>query len=355
MTKSATRLAIIALIALLAASCGDSGTNDQKQPADPVVRSMAHMGYLSDRIGPRVAGSEAESAALNYVRAQFLALGYQPEVRPFAIPAGDPVLGSANVVALLQGQSAREIIVGAHYDSVVRGRGYIDNGSGVGLMLAIAERLQGTSPPFTIRFIAFGAEEIGFVGSRYYAAKMSGAEIANTIGMLNLDTVVGGDMIYAYGGADGQGWMRDQALAIAAKLRIDLKTNPGLNPAYPKGTTGDWSDHAPFRALGIDYLYFEATNWDIGDLSGWLETERFGAILHTEMDDPAFFDREYPGRVESQLRAFALVFEEFLLTMDPPASKRIPGGQPARRAIQVRYLHRDGTPIEHLPSFEERP
>ena len=348
------RVAIVG-IALFVASCGDSGTDNPH--VDSTARSMAHMEYLSDEIGPRVAGQAGESEAADYIRAQFLAMGYQPETQPF--PAEDDwgnVVNSANVIAVLKGGSDREIIVGAHYDSVDVGRGYGDNASGVGLMLAIAERLRSSTPPFTIRFIAFGAEEIGLCGSLYYTANMSGGEIANTVGMIDLDTVVGGDMIYVYGGAEGQGWMRDQALAIARKRQIALRTNPGLNPAYPQGTTGDWSDHAPFRELGIDYMYLEATNWDIGDLDGWQQTEKFGEIYHTENDTLAFLEREYPGRIESQLGGFAVVLEEFLLTVEPPApsAASILSDQTRRPAVPMRYLHRDGSPISNLQQYRKR-
>jgi alkaline phosphatase isozyme conversion protein len=357
MKKVITRLAIITLISFFVISCGDSGTNDSSQSVDPVVRSMAHMEYLSDEIGPRVTGTAGVSQALNYIRAEFLAMGYQPEIQPFSVWNGAGNLSSSNIIAVLKGKSNREIVVGAHYDSVAVGRGYVDNASGAGLMLAIAERLKRSDPPFTIRFIAFGAEEIGLVGSRYYTANMSGIEIANTIGMIDLDTVVGGDMIYAYGGPDEQGWMRDQALDIAKKLQIGLQTNPGLNPAYPQGTTGDWSDHAPFRELGIDYLYFEATNWEIGDRTGFMQTVKFGEIYHTANDTFAFLDREYPGRVESQLEDFAMVLEEFLLNVNPPdlSSRSILRDQTGKRTIPIRYMHRDGSPIDDLPHFGRRP
>ena len=348
---------MVAVLAVAVTACGGSDADTPRPSLDPVVRGLAHMGRLSEGIGQRVAGTAGEAEALQYIRAEFLAMGYQPEMQPFSFEEPDGVVHSANITAVLKGASDREIIVGAHYDSGEVGRGYGDNASGVGLLLAMAERLRWSRPPFTIRFIAFGAEELGLVGSLYYTANMSASEIARTVGMVDLDTVVGGDMIYAYGGGGAGGWMRDRALDIAAGLQIDLRTNPGLNPSYPPGTTGDWSDHAPFRELGIDYLYFEATNWEIGDFSGWMQTERFGEIYHTENDTFAFFEREYPGRVESQLRGFATVLEGFLLTLQPPDLPAVgaPGDRRAEHPVQMRYMHRDGSPIDNLHRFGKRP
>lgn len=338
----------IILVAFFLTSCGDS--KDETSPTfDPIDASMAHMAYLSDIVGQRIAGEPGETAALAYIREEFLHSGYQPEIQPFSAAYLDSTVSSNNIIAVLKGKSEQEIIVGAHYDSVDVGKGYIDNASGVGLLLATAKRLKESLPPFTIRFIAFGAEEIGLFGSRHYATNMSDIEVANTIGVVNLDCIVGGDKIYAYGGMDEQGWMRDQALNIATKLQIDLQTNPGLNPDYPRGTTGDWSDHAPFKYRGLSYLYFETTNWEIGDLTGLLQTAKFGEIYHTENDNFTFLDREYPGRIESQLGNFAVVLEEFLLTATPPESTtkilRREITQPDN--IQTYYLHRNGTPFEH--------
>ena len=55
------------------------------------------------------------------------------------------------------------------------------------------------------------------------------------------------------------GWVRDQALALAETLDLDIITQEGLNPSYPAGTiTGDWSDHAPFKNLGIPFYTSKA-------------------------------------------------------------------------------------------------
>jgi len=334
-------LLLLVFIGLAFLACGDS---DGYSEVSATQAAMDHIDHLSNSIGIRVAGSQEEAEAGDYINSQFEMIGLDTTIQDFEFEDDDGTHTSRNIVAILSGESSKEIIVGAHYDSVDIGEGASDNASGVGLMLAMAKRLKDRAVPYTIRFIAFGAEEIGLVGSDYYASQMTADEIANTVGMINLDTVVGGDMIYAYSGAGEAGWLRNDILEIATLLEVDLQTNPGLNEDYPAGTTGDWSDHAPFKNLGIDYLYLEATNWEIGDLDGYVQTVDHGEIWHTENDTLAFFDAEYPGRIEAQLEDFTLVLEELLLVLSPPEA--VPGfglvGKVQRRP--VRYLHRDGSP-----------
>ena len=62
-----------------------------------------------------------------------------------------------------------------------------------------AEILADVQTDYTIKFIAFGAEEAGLRGARQYTSQMTEADIANTIAMINLDTVLVGDYKYVYG------------------------------------------------------------------------------------------------------------------------------------------------------------
>ncbi len=66
------------------------------------------------------------------------------------------------------------IVVGAHLDSVPRGPGINDNGSGSAGILEIAESIAAReiSPRNKIRFAFFGAEEFGLLGSRHYVGQL---------------------------------------------------------------------------------------------------------------------------------------------------------------------------------------
>src|ERR671924_1498791 len=90
-----------------------------------------------------------------------------------------------------QGDPNHIVLAGAHLDSVPAGPGINDDGSGTSWQLELAEQIakQGTPPRHKIRFMWFGGEEDGLVGSQYYAANLSQAE-ANKI-----DVMIDTDMI----------------------------------------------------------------------------------------------------------------------------------------------------------------
>lgn len=78
-------------------------------------------------------------------------------------------------------------------------QGTNDNASGVGVLLELADRLE-TDTNNTVKFILFGAEEVGLIGSEYYASNMSEDEVKNTIVMVNLDSLIVGDKMYFHAG-----------------------------------------------------------------------------------------------------------------------------------------------------------
>jgi hypothetical protein len=82
-----------------------------------------------------------------------------------------PVMG-ANVIGEITGTSASDdfLVLGAHLDSWDEGTGAIDDGAGIGSMMAAAAmigRLE-KRPERSIRVLLFGAEEIGLVGVQAY-------------------------------------------------------------------------------------------------------------------------------------------------------------------------------------------
>lgn len=111
-----------------------------------------------------------------------------------------------NVVGILEGTDAtlknEAIIIGAHYDHLGRGGsgslaanskeihyGADDNASGVSAILELAKQFSKEKKnKRTIIFIAFGGEEEGILGSKFYVNNPA-FSINKTVAMINLDMV----------------------------------------------------------------------------------------------------------------------------------------------------------------------
>ena len=111
-----------------------------------------------------------------------------------------------NVIGVLEGRDPRLkneiIVIGAHYDHLGRGgsgslainstdihHGADDNASGTSAMLELARRFSRTrTNKRTIVFMAFGAEEEGLIGSKYWVNNPT-VPLANVVAMINMDMI----------------------------------------------------------------------------------------------------------------------------------------------------------------------
>lgn len=231
---------------------------------------------------------------------------------------GTPIDRSHNIVVTKKGNSEKTIIVGAHYDSAGN-HGVDDNGSGVSLLLEALNRVKDEEVPFTIKFVFFGAEEIGMTGSSHYVDSMSDEEIKNTLFMINVDTILSGDYAYLYGGSilsDGTVIEDEEvkkAFTIAEKLKLDINLPPKNNPVIPFPTGQRRSDHAHFSEKGIPYVYFEANNWNKGD---HIQTEKLGLIMHTNNDNLAYIEDNFPNRSMKHLENYSILLNEMLINWE---------------------------------------
>jgi Zn-dependent M28 family amino/carboxypeptidase len=101
---------------------------------------------------------------------------------------------SMNIIGTLNPDLENEIIISAHWDSY-NGPGASDNASGVGVMIELARYFSNIKPDFKIRFIAFGTEELGSLGSKSYVIKHK-AEFKKCKMVFNIDQVGGYKDIY---------------------------------------------------------------------------------------------------------------------------------------------------------------
>lgn len=95
----------------------------------------------------------------------------------------------SNQICVLPGTSDRVIIVGAHFDKVAAGDGVADNWSGASLLPSLYQAIKVEPRQHTYIFIGFTDEEMGLVGSSFYARRMTKAQVAATDAMVNIDTL----------------------------------------------------------------------------------------------------------------------------------------------------------------------
>ena len=178
------------------------------------------------------------------------ASGRTASLGPVETAAGpDGEVESSNVLARWPGGTCR-IFIGAHYDSVPVAPGANDNASGTAVLLALARAYAGSEAAKSLCFAAFGAEELGLLGSSDLVRRMRGnGELADAAAMINLDAIGGGDLPIRLIGDEG---FAATAAGLAARLQIDAA--PGLLDA------NIGSDHASFEAEGIPILGFFLPN-----------------------------------------------------------------------------------------------
>lgn len=233
-----------------------------------------------------------------------------------------------NVVAYAAGTKPQYVVIGAHFDTYF-GRptlqGLDDNGSGASVLTEVAKNLGGLQLENGLQVVAFGAEEEGLRGSKAFVDSLSASQRANMLAMINLDSLITGDMMYAHAGQNSTAnpalaSLREHTFQIARELNIPLFTNPGLDPQYPKGT-GCCSDGEPFEPLKIPILYIEATNWELGDLDGYTQTNNpkipGGSTWHDPAEDNKTVLANAFGqeRIDQRLRDYSRLLSRLVLEL----------------------------------------
>nr|WP_249684205.1 autotransporter domain-containing protein [Pseudomonas sp. RC2C2] len=272
----------------------------------------------------RYRGTASFEGATALMQSQ-LGFGYQTRRQDFTW-AGNR--SSQNVIASAPGQNSTYVVLGAHYDTYF-GRptlqGLDDNASGAAVLTEIARNLGGVALENGLEVVGFGAEEEGLRGSRAYVASLSDSQRANLLGMINLDSLITGDKMYAHAASNSVanpalGAYRDQLLRIAQEMNIPLFTNPGLNPEYPAGT-GCCSDGESFKGLNVPVLFIEATNWELGELDGYEQTGNPAIPGGSTWHDPAEDNQQVlthafgQERIDQRLRDFSRLLTRLVLEL----------------------------------------
>ncbi|WP_395243491.1 M28 family metallopeptidase [Agromyces sp. MMS24-K17] len=122
-----------------------------------------------------------------------------------------------NIIAELPGVNDDNVVMaGAHLDSVLRGPGINDNGSGSAALLDVAERIAKVKPQNTLRFAWWGAEEAGLLGSRAYVAELATlpGELDRIALYLNFDMVASPNHVFMVYDGDESGFPAPDGVPI---------------------------------------------------------------------------------------------------------------------------------------------
>jgi len=231
-----------------------------------------HISYLaSDELKGRGTGTKDEIKAANYIAEQFKNLNLQPKgtdgyLQKFKASIDTVhVVDAYNVAGFLDNGAENTIVIGAHYDHLGEGyqrgslepdskgkihNGADDNASGVAGVLEMARYLStnAVKEKHNFLFLAFSGEELGLLGSKYYANNP-------TIDLAKMNFMVNFDMIGRYDANKGitiGGWGTSSrwgqtipALADQAKVRYKIDS-AGAGP----------SDHTSFYTKNRPVLFF---------------------------------------------------------------------------------------------------
>ena len=86
----------------------------------------------------------------------------------FIADEGKDRVHSANIIAVKEGASPRTLSSAPTTTPSPAAAALCDNASGVGVLLEMAGGLAQVETPYTLVFVAFGAEEAGLLGSLHY-------------------------------------------------------------------------------------------------------------------------------------------------------------------------------------------
>jgi Zn-dependent M28 family amino/carboxypeptidase len=219
-----------------------------------------------------------------------------------------------NVLGYLPGETSEYIIIGAHYDHLGLGEqfsmapsmagtvhpGADDNASGTAGVLELAQYFSaGPKPKRGILFMTYAGEELGLLGSGFYANHPI-LPLDHAIAMLNMDMIgrVREDKLYIGGAATGTTFRADlQQLVSGTNFHVDFSDS-----GYGS------SDHTSFTAKQVPVLFFfsglhgdyhkPSDTWDKIDAPAAIQVLKLVAGMATKLEDEK--DRPVFVRVEEK-------------------------------------------------------
>ena len=145
-----------------------------------------------------------------------------------------------NLVVTVPGKTDETIVVGAHYDKTTLGCGAIDNWTGIVILTNLYQSFKNRGNSKTYRFVAFGDEEKGLIGSQEMVKAIPKERIEKHCVMVNFDSF-GFENLWAL-----------QKTSDAALINFAKNLAGRKNISFPvKNYAGASSDSRSFQVKGI--------------------------------------------------------------------------------------------------------
>ena len=273
------KISLLFFVLVISFSCQKTIKNTAS--IDPAIDSLLVKKHLytlaSDQMQGRKAGTPGIEKAASYIETEFKKIGLtfydtlNSYRQTFTIKSkeGNKDITTSNIIGLLQGKSKKEeyVIISAHYDHLgVNGasgdsifNGANDNASGVTGVLTLAKYFKEKNlNERTIIFVAFTAEEMGLVGSKYFG---KGIDASKYIAGINLE-MIGKSPSFGPNSAWLTGFDRSDFGQIIQNNLIGTGYQLFPDP-YFKYNLFFRSDNASLARLGVPSHSFSTTAIDI--------------------------------------------------------------------------------------------
>jgi glutaminyl-peptide cyclotransferase len=258
---------------------------DGKRAFDYLVKICA--------LGPRIAGTPANTRQREMVAAHFKAMGATLHEQPFS--TNDPLTGQrvdmVNLVASWNPDRKDRVVIGAHYDTrphpdeekdptrlKLPFLGANDGASGVALLMEMAHHMKDLNTPWGVDFVLFDGEELVygshpntlgdyFLGSKEFAR----AYVEETDSRKTQSRYVAGMVLDMVGGARLQINQEPNSVNLAANLVRDVwavARQVGAKSFHNRAGREVLDDHLPLNNAGIptiDIIDFDYPFWHKAD------------------------------------------------------------------------------------------
>lgn len=233
----------------------------------------------TDKMKGRGTGSKENFKAAEYVIKQFKKYDLKPlgtdgfkqpftaKIRRVVVP--DSLRKTENIIGFLNNGAEYTIVIGAHFDHLGLGKqgsskdehpegkihnGADDNASGVAGLIELARYFSGNNvtEPYNFLFIAFGAEELGLLGSKHFVSNP-------TLPLNKINFMCNMDMIGRYNPDRGVGiggvGTSPQWSGIFENVKGNIKF-------FTDAAGSGGSDHGSFYSKQIPVLFFHTGGHD---------------------------------------------------------------------------------------------